>query len=61
MYYLLERKIPLISPEEARKWVLMVIHTNTNGQELLRPLVGIVIEQRCSEIAWYSEYETSAS
>lgn len=35
----------------------MVIHTNTDGQELLRPLVGIVIEQRCSEIAWYNEYE----
>lgn len=39
----------------------LVLHTNIDDWELLKPTVGIVIKQRCSEIAWYSEYEMRAS
>lgn len=57
------KKIPLTSLEKAKKKrrFLMAIDTNTDGWELLSPLVGIVAKQRCSEIAGYSESETSSS
>ena len=51
MYYLLEKKIPLTSPEEARKPTGPYGNpTNTDGWELLSPLLGIAAKQRCSEI-----------
>lgn len=44
-----------------KKRFLMTIDTNTDGWELLNPLMGIVAKQRCSEIAGYSETMTSSS
>lgn len=35
----------------------MIIHINTDGWELLRPAGEVDAEQRCSEVAWYSEYK----
>lgn len=62
MYYLLPTKQnkknttinkktqTLVIPEKARKWVLRVTPTKTDGWERLRLLVRIMAKQKCSEV-----------